>query len=503
VAKRRRRRRRIDKGVILVIVLAAVLAVAILFGALKLLFGVMQPEKSEKEQPVAVIENEEPDEIETLKENKEEQPEDAQDPQSELNTVDTEDGAETEIAKILTAENAQETSDTTIGIDVAKYQGTIDWAEVAASGIDFAMVRVGYRTQNSGEIKAGTNAKYNMQEATAKGLKVGAYFFSTAISEEEAIEEARWVADYISQYQITYPVAYNCEGFLNPENRQYPLTKTERTDFAIAFLNEIYEQGYTPMFYASKAELTADADWETSRIEKSFKIWVSQYPTIPYPDTMISTYTGPHDMWQFTNMGNVAGIKEPVDVNVAYFGYSSSVEAQNQEAPEQVEADVEALMDFVEVDETVTSKEVTNLRDIPSQGADSKILAQLRNGETAKRTGMSGSGWSRLEIDGQKYYAVSNYLTTDLSYKTPSANAEPDDGIETEFTKVSEQVTPKIEVNLRKLPSVTREDATVVATVRAGEVFTRTGINTDQGWSRVEYNGQTLYCVSSYLNVVQ
>ena len=96
---------------------------------------------------------------------------------------------------------------------------------------------------------------------------------------------------------------------------------------------------------------------------------------------------------------------------------------------------------------------------------------------------------------------MSNYLTTDLSYKKPVA--EPDDGIDTEFTKVNEQVTPKIEVNLRKLPSVTREDATVVATVHAGEVFTRTGINTDHGWSRVEYNGQTLYCVSSYLNVVQ
>ena len=189
MTKRRRRKRRIDKGVILVIALAAILAGAILFGALKLLFSITKSEKSEKEQTVVAMESEETAEDESSNENEEELQEDVQDPQSEMNTVDIEDGAETEIAKILTAENAQETSDTTIGIDVAKYQGTIDWTEVAASGIDFAMVRVGYRTQNSGEIKADTNAKYNMQEATANGLKVGAYFFSTAISEEEAIEE--------------------------------------------------------------------------------------------------------------------------------------------------------------------------------------------------------------------------------------------------------------------------------------------------------------------------
>ena len=96
---------------------------------------------------------------------------------------------------------------------------------------------------------------------------------------------------------------------------------------------------------------------------------------------------------------------------------------------------------------------------------------------------------------------MSNYLTTDTSYRTPEA--KPDDGIDTEFKAVDEKVTPKIEVNLRKLPSVTREDATVVATVVAGDVFVRTGINEDFGWSRVEYNGQTLYCVSSYLTKVE
>ena len=149
----------------------------------------------------------------------------------------------------------------------------------------------------------------------------------------------------------------------------------------------------------------------------------------------------------------------------------------------------------------MTAKDVVNLRDIPGQGDDSNVLRKLNNGETAQRTGVSDSGWSRLIIDGERYYAVSNYLTTDLSYQTPVKEA--DDGLKTKFTKVSENVTPKIEINLRKLPSVTNPDAVVVATAVAGEVFVRTGVNTDYGWSRVEYNGQTLYCVSSYLNVVE
>lgn len=489
---RKRRKKQMDAGVMGAILLAVILAVVILAVALKLLFGLVGSKEEDNEQTNILVEQD--------TEMPAEDAEEAEDPQSEANLPEAESGAQTEISKILISENAEETEKVTLGIDVAKYQGTIDWAEAAASGIDFVMVRVGYRTQSGGEIMEDTNAKYNLQEATANGIQAGAYFFSTAVTKEEAVEEAKWVAEFISKYQITYPVAYNCEGFESPQNRQNGLTRTERTDLAIAFLNEIYEQGYTPMFYASKNEMTGDNLWETSRIEKSFKIWVSQYPSRPYPETPISTYAGTHDMWQFTNQGTVPGIPKPVDVNVAYFGYESSADAQDEEAPEIAKADPEALMNFEEVDETVTSKDVTNLRDIPSQGEDSMILRKLKNGETARRTGISDSGWSRLEIDGQRYYAVSNYLTTDTAYKTPVQ--EPDDGLNTKFTKVSEQVTPKIEVNLRALPSVTREDATVIATVRAGEVFTRTGINTDYGWSRVEYNGQTLYCVSSYLNVV-
>lgn len=425
----------------------------------------------------------------------------AMDPQTE--TMGAEQGTEVDVTELLSSGTVAETEKITIGIDVARYQGTIDWAQVAASGIEFVMVRVGYRTDSTREICADTNARFNMQEAQKNGIKVGAYFFSTATSTQEALEEADWVADYIAQYQITYPVVYDCEGFDRPESAQYELTKTQRTDIAIAFLDRIYSRGYTPMFYASMSELTGEAKWETSRIDKTYKIWVSQYPATPYPQTAKSSYGGSHAMWQYTNRGTVAGIDKPVDVNIAYFGYEGTADAVSEEPPEEVQADAEALMNFTQVNETVTAKDSTNLRNIPSQGSDSTVVYTLQNGETLTRTGVSDSGWSRLEYNGQKVYAVSSYLTTDLSVQAPEPEVQEGsgsgDGLKTRFDDRNEQVTAKIEVNLRTLPSVTNLDATVTAVLHNGEYVTRTGINEAYGWSRVDYNGQTLYCITSYL----
>ena len=163
----------------------------------------------------------------------------------------SDDGASADETQILSASSVAENSKLTFGIDVSKYQGTIKWDKVAAGGIDFAMIRVGYRTQKTGEMCVDTNARYNMQEAQKNGIKVGVYFFSSAVNETEAIEEADWVADYISKYQITYPVAFDCEGFTDSASRQYGMSSEARTKVAEAFLQEIYNKGYTPMFYAA------------------------------------------------------------------------------------------------------------------------------------------------------------------------------------------------------------------------------------------------------------
>lgn len=391
-----------------------------------------------------------------------------------------------------------ETDETTFGIDVARYQGTIDWKEVAQSGIDFAMIRVGYRGMTDGIIKEDPNGRYNLQEASKAGIKIGAYFFSTAVSEEEAKEEAAWMADVLAKYPITYPVVYDCEGFREKSSRQYEMSKQERTDAALAFLTAIERMGYEGMFYASKGDVELDNYWETSRIEEKYKIWVAQYPAEPYPVTEASSYAQTHHMWQYSTTGTVPGISMPVDMNVAYFGYDGIEPARDKTPPQEAEADIEAMMDFTPVSEEVTAKDETNLRSIPSQGEDSLVLRTLRNGEIAQRIAISTSGWSKVVYEENTYYAVSSYLTTDLS--AAPETTEADDGIQTQFSPVNQSVTAKKLVNLRKLPSVEHEDAVVIAQLKKGDIATRTGIS-DNGWSRLVYNGETCYAVTSYLTL--
>ena len=264
-------------------------------------------------------------------------------------SVTTDEGASADETQILSASTVAENSNLTFGIDVSKYQGTIKWDKVAAGGIDFAMIRVGYRTQKTGEMCVDTNARYNMQEAQKNGIKVGVYFFSSAVNETEAIEEADWVADYISKYQITYPVAFDCEGFTDSASRQYGMSSEARTKVAEAFLQEIYNKGYTPMFYAAMNELSANSQWDTKTLESRYKIWVSQYPDTAYPETPQSSYEGTHAMWQYTNKGKVSGIDKPVDLNVAYFGFDETESAKNGDAADDATADPEANMKFSDV----------------------------------------------------------------------------------------------------------------------------------------------------------
>ena len=206
----------------------------------------------------------------------------------------------------------------------------------------------------------------------------------------------------------------------------------------------------------------------------------------------------------FQTNGIVPGITQNVDLNVAYFGYAEINPPISDIPPEEVEPNVEAMMNFRPVDESVTAKEETNLRSIPSQGEDSQVLYKLKNGEIAKRIAICDSGWSKVMFNGSVYYAVSSYLTTDMNYTAiPEYEEETvDDGVETRFVAVNEKVTAKIEVNLRTLPSVEHPDCRIVTLLKNGTVVVRTGINEELGWSRLDYQGQTVYCVSSMLKVV-
>ena len=441
-------------------------------------------------------------------------PDDEQDPQGGANAAGTGSGASVDLNEAAKAEG--ETGEVTLGIDVSKYQGTIDWEQVAQSGVEFAMIRVGYRTKATGILYEDPGARYNLQEAAKNGILVGAYFFSSAVTEEEAREEAAWVADFIARYPITYPVAYNCEDFQSPDSRQYGLGTAERTDIACAFLDTISSAGYTPMFYASRNEMEGNAQWDMDTLGSKYRVWVSQYPQEPYPETAASTYSGSHAMWQYTSQGTVAGIRGSVDVNLAYFGYSQAAEAKDQTPAEEVAANPELGIRFTEINDTVTAKELTNLRTLPST-LDSEVVYQLPAGETVQRTGIGSNGWDRVIYNGQKLYAVHSFLTTERNEAAPeeaqeasseeaSEEAEASGSAQAEegtgepdgmtFRDVSEAVTARDQVNLRDKPSTVT--GSVVGSLRYGEAVVRTGIS-DSGWSRLEVNGQTVYASSRLL----
>lgn len=418
---------------------------------------------------------------------------DAQDPQASSSIGnETGAGAEVNVANI----SPDETEGITVGIDVSKYQGTVDWQKVKNSGIDFAMIRVGYRAKSTGEIFEDPTARYNLQEAQKAGIRLGAYFFSSAVTQEEAKAEAVFTKDIIAKYKITYPVAYNCEDFLSPDSRQYGLDPAARTNLAMAFLDEIAQGGYTPMFYAAKGELEGSAQWDEQALSGKYKIWVAQYPELPYPETQSSSYSGSHDMWQYTSQGVVDGITKKTDVNLAYFSFTREAEAKDETPAEIVQANPEVGIIFTEVDETVTAKQETNLRTEPSTLNDGSIVGKLVHGDTAQRTGIGHNGWSRLIYNGQTCYAVTNYLTTDMN--DTGQQAPPQGPV---YVPASDTVTAKDETNLRSEPGTARED-TIVGVLRNGETLTRTGIG-DNGWSRLEYNGQTVYAVTSYLTALE
>lgn len=207
--------------------------------------------------------------------------------------------------------------------------------------------------------------------------------------------------------------------------------------------------------------------------------------------------------------GDVEESQESSDSNISD-STNSSDSAGVQGGDSEENGDEEAFgMTFTTVEEIVTAKDVTNLRSAPSSASADTVVAKLSNGETAKRTGINEeSGWSRLEYNGQTVYAVSSLLTTDLTppstgNKAPSNTVVTSSGRTITFQNCDDTVTPKIECNLRVEPSTDGGEETIRCLLRGGETVHRTGYDEASGWSRVEYNGEVLYVVSSLVYVVE
>ncbi len=197
----------------------------------------------------------------------------------------------------------------TLGIDVSKWNGTIDWNAVKNSGVSYVIIRCGYRGSSEGSLIEDPKFRTNIKGATSAGLKVGIYFFTQAINEVEAVEEASMVINLIKDYKISYPVFLDIE---TSGGRGDKIDSAMRTKVAKAFCETIQNSGYTAGIYANKTWLTSKMD--ATQLTK-YKIWLAQYAATPnYSATR-------YDIWQYKSTGRVSGISGDVDMNISYLGY--------------------------------------------------------------------------------------------------------------------------------------------------------------------------------------
>lgn len=200
------------------------------------------------------------------------------------------------------------TSSGMFGIDVSKWNGNIDWNSVKSSGASYAIIRCGYRGSTTGALITDPKFAANIAGANAAGLKVGVYFFTQAVNEKEAVEEASMVLDLVKKYAISYPIFLDVES---SGGRADGIDKATRTAVCKAFCATIQDSGYTAGIYANKTWLNEKMDVGALG---SYKIWLAQYAAAP-------TYNGRYNLWQYSSKGSVPGIAGNVDLNLSYLGY--------------------------------------------------------------------------------------------------------------------------------------------------------------------------------------
>lgn len=202
-----------------------------------------------------------------------------------------------------------------LGIDVSKWNEEIDWAAVREAGIEFAIIRCGYRGASTGALVIDPRYEENIEGAIEAGIPVGVYFFTQARDEIEAVEEASMVIRLIEDYDVDYPVFLDSES-AGGKGRADGLDSDERTRAHRAFLQTIQAAGYETGVYASR-------NWLNDRLDMTqlsdYRIWLAEYADVPTYDEYY------YHMWQYTSKGTVNGISTNVDLNLCYMNIDTSI----------------------------------------------------------------------------------------------------------------------------------------------------------------------------------
>ena len=199
------------------------------------------------------------------------------------------------------------------GIDVSSHQGEIDWAAVAADGIDFAIIRCGFRGYGQGSLNEDPYFHQNIQGALANGLDVGVYFFSQALSEAEAREEAAYTLELIRGYDIRFPVVFDWEIVPNTGSRTRGYAKKDVADFLNAFSQVIAAEGYTPMAYFNPSLAYLHMDLAQAQ---NYDGWLAHYVSR-------TDYRYDYQMWQYGSSGTVKGVKGRCDMDIAFVDFAA------------------------------------------------------------------------------------------------------------------------------------------------------------------------------------
>ncbi|MCI5856505.1 MAG: fibronectin type III domain-containing protein [Agathobacter sp.] len=235
------------------------------------------------------------------------------------------------------------------GIDVSKWQNTIDWAACKEAGVDFAIIRVGYRKLETGELLEDPTYKQNIKGALDNGINVGVYVFSQALTTKEAREEAKFLIKRVKKYDVTLPLVIDYEGGSYTANgKSYPgrleqayangtVDKTSATKTVRAFCKYVKNAGYIPMIYANSNYLVNKIDGEA--LGKSYKIWQARYAQSTDPNNGYLYYPGSYEYWQYSDSGYIGSLK--VDCNFLYKDFDIKTKAPSVSGQGAVSVDLE------------------------------------------------------------------------------------------------------------------------------------------------------------------
>ena len=276
--------------------------------------------------------------------------------------------------------NANGAKASLFGADFSKHQGTIDWASVKQSGVEFVILRAAVRgCGSSGNLVTDSQIAANIKGALSQNIDVGIYVFSQAVTTEEAVEEAERALDIIKGYDIKLPIYFDSEysGAPNRTGRADGLTKAERTSLAIAFCETVRKAGYKAGVYASKSFFYDNLDYAALQ-SRGYEIWLAHYIS------SVTDFKYPYNIWQYTSKGSIGGVQsEYADLDIAYYDYANDSDMSERGKNVMVTASSDDFLSFVNTEEKITRYIKTGLASDKEEALRAALLVTNQNASKA------------------------------------------------------------------------------------------------------------------------